>query len=105
MAIAVEVYVRDEAGVRYRVHDAAFGPPLAAAGRRKLLALGDLRARYRLFVQADPEPMMRVYDFKARGGDRGISVAILDAQFCVSGYAPKRSERPPPALPDTELGQ
>lgn len=105
MALTLEVYVRDDAGVRYRVHDAAFGPPFAAPARRKLLALGDPRARCRLFVPADPEPMMRVYDFKTRGGERGISAEILDAQLRASGYAPKRSERAAAAAPGVKLGQ
>lgn len=103
--MALEVNVRDDAGVRYRVHDAAFGPPLAAAGRRMLLPLGDPRARYRLFVPADPAPMLRVYDFKVRGGEHGISVEILDGQFRAAGYAPKRSARPLAAAEGRRLTQ
>lgn len=102
--IKLEVYVRDERGIRYRVHDVAFGPPLAEPGRGKRLSLGDPRARYRLFVPPEPEPMVRVYDVKLDGGPRAIPVAVLSEQFARSGY-PARREADTLTLPAARLGQ
>lgn len=104
MTIELEVYVRDESGVRYRVHDVAFGPPLASLGRRKRLPLGDPRARYRLFVPADPDPMLRVHDFAKDGTDRGLSVEVLSAQLRRAGYSPKRRALREPEPPAAYLG-
>jgi hypothetical protein len=56
------LYVTDGAGVRWRVHDVAFGPPDAAPGRRRRVPLGSVRATYRWFVNA--EGVERCYRFE-----------------------------------------
>ena len=101
---AIELYFNDNHGARWRVYDVAFGPPLAEPHQRKVLALGDARARYRLFVPPDPSLMLRSYDFK-RGGDRAITAEVLGAQLATASYTPKTREVPAPAVPGTPLGQ
>lgn len=100
----VALYFTDGYGTRWRVYDVAFGPPLAEPHQRKVLALGDARARYRLFVSPGPALMLRAYDFK-RGGDRAISAEVLSAQLATASYTPKTREVPAPAVPGTPLGQ
>lgn len=104
MAASVTVYFIDAAGVRYRVYDVAFGPPLAALGKRKILQLCDVRGRYRLFVQANPESMMRVHDLGRHEGERRITAEILDAQLRRAGFAPKKIAARDPHSPAPYLG-
>ncbi len=104
MFIELEVYVREEQGVRYRVHDVAYGPPLASPHKRNLLALGDPRARYRLFVPADPDLMLRVHEFAKDGRDRGLTVEGVASQLRAAGYSPKRRSRRGFAPPARDLG-
>ena len=98
------LYFTDNRGVSWRVYDVAFGPPLAKPHQRKVLALGDARARYRLFVPLDPSLMLRSYDFR-RGGDRAIAIEVLSAQFATASYTPKTRQLPARAVPGTPLGQ
>lgn len=78
---AAALYFTDSRGECYCVYDVAFGPPLAPLGRRKQLALGDPRARYRLFVSANPTAMVRMHDFGRDGGDRTLTAENLSAQL------------------------
>ena len=103
MGPEVELYFRDAAGARYRVYDVAFGPPHAEPGKRKVLELGDTRARYRLFVPAEGE-MLRSHDF-TRGGDRSLTAENLAQQLAGAAFAPKKSAPPPRPDPGTKLGQ
>lgn len=94
----------DDAGAVWDVYDVAFGPPLAGPHHRKRLDYGDPRARYRLFVPPDPDPMIRSYDFK-RGWGRGITTNVLGAQLRAAAYSPKRRTAPAKAPPEPPLGQ
>lgn len=70
-------------GARYRVHDAAFGPPLAEPGHYKLLPLGSAQANTRYFV--DAFKTVRAYSFK-RSESRAITEEALLTQFHASGF-------------------
>lgn len=102
----LELYFVDDQGARWRVYDVAFGPPLAAPHKRKVLALGDTRARYRLFVPPDPAPMLRVHDFGKNGaGDRSLTLDVLAAQLATAQVSPKKRTAPARTPPGTRLGQ
>lgn len=102
----VECYFTDDQGARWRVYDVAFGPPFAAPHKRKVLALGDTRARYRLFVPPDPEPMLRIHDFgKTGAGNRCLTVEMLATQLATAQVSPKKRTEPVRPAPGTKLGQ
>jgi hypothetical protein len=46
------LYYTDSDGVRWRVYDACYGPPLAPRNVRRVVPLGDARANTRSFVSA-----------------------------------------------------
>ena len=78
----------------WRVYDTAFGPPLAPPGRHRPLALGDPRARYRVFVPQDREAMLKVHDFKG-SPDRRMTLEILSVQLRTAGGSPRWKPKPP----------
>lgn len=104
MSESLEVYFTDVAGHRWRVHDVAFGPPLAKPFKYAQLQLGDPRARYRLFVPEDREAQRRSYDFTAAGATRAVTLEVLIAQFGKSAYVPRTPYQPPKNPPGTPLG-
>jgi hypothetical protein len=77
------LYVTDGAGVRWRVHDVAFGPPDAAPGRRRRVPLGSSRATYRWFVSA--EGAERCHRFE-RGESRELTSEKVARQLAAAGF-------------------
>jgi hypothetical protein len=73
----------DVDGTRYRVHDACFGPPLAAPGRFKVVPLESPQANTRYFV--DVFEVVRAYSFR-RTESRAITEAALIQQLHASGF-------------------
>lgn len=104
MPESLELYFTDVGGSRWRVHDVAFGPPLAKPFKYAQLPLGDARARYRLFVPADRDAPRRSFDFKA-GGSRALTLDVVAGQFAKSAYVPRARQQPPATPPGTPLGQ
>lgn len=101
----LELYFTDDQGGRWRVHDVAYGPPLAQPFKYKQLLLGDTRARYRLFVPEDRDAMRRSFDFNGAAATRGLTLDVIAAQFAKSAYVPRSRQKPEPRPPGTPLGQ
>lgn len=76
-------YFADSAGVRSRVHDCAFGPPLAKPGHRKRLPLEAPGTNTRYFVNAAGD--QRAYTLK-RGESTRLTADECARQFAESGY-------------------
>lgn len=79
-------YFIAEDGVRWRVHDTAFGPPLAERHRHRRLPLGDRRAIYRVFVAADGQRRAYAFPRNAPPEDRTLDAERLAQQFAQSGW-------------------
>jgi hypothetical protein len=77
------LYVTDGEGVRWRVHDVAFGLPHAPPGKRRRVPLESPRANYRWFVSA--EGVERCHGFE-RGESRALTPANLGRQLAAAGY-------------------
>ena len=77
------LYVTDREGVRWHVHDVAFGPPDAAPGRRRRVPLESPRANYRWFVSA--EGVERCHRFQ-RGESRTPTASNLARQLAAAGF-------------------
>jgi len=84
----------DSTGECWRVHDRAFGPPLARPGYRRRLALESQGTNTRYFVNAKGE--RRAYSFK-RTESRRLTLDDCARQFSESGYCWKG----PPFIPPT----
>jgi hypothetical protein len=106
VAESIEVYFTDAEGNRWRVYDVVFGPPLAEPGRRAVLAHGDPRARFRLFVPREGH-LLRLHRFGGVAGDedRSLDVTTLAEQLRGATYSPKQRVAPPRDPPGTKLGQ
>lgn len=76
-------YFVDSAGVRWRLHDCAFGPPLAKPHHRKRLPLEAPGTNTRYFVSANGDE--RAYTL-ARGETRRLTPDDCARQFAESGY-------------------
>lgn len=66
--IADSAYFVDGEGVRDRIHDVAFGPPLAAPEKRRTMPLESFDANHRYFVSAGG--VARAYHFTKQQGRR-----------------------------------
>jgi len=77
-----QLYLVDSRNTQWRVHDVAFGPPLAARFKRKRLKLSDERATDRWFVSEDGD--QRCYHF-VRDDQRDLLVETLDRQLRAAG--------------------
>ena len=77
------VYFIDGRNTRWRVHDVAFGPPLAARFKRKRFQPGDTRATDRYFLSEDGE--QRCFHFE-RAEARGVTVELLEQQLRSAGF-------------------
>jgi len=91
-------YFVDSDGVRWRVHDCAFGPPLAKPHRRKRLPLEAPGVNTRYFVNAAGDE--RAYALK-RGESRRLTPDDCVRQFAESGYCRKG---PPYSGPTSPTG-
>lgn len=69
--------------VRYRVHDACFGSPLAQPRRFKVVPLESPQANTRYFV--DVYKVVRAYSFQ-RSESRAITEGALLQQLHASGF-------------------
>lgn len=81
--LQLELYFTDEQRQRWRVYDVAFGPPLAAPHKSKVLELMDPRASYRIFVPK--EGRKRSYRFRT-GESRAITTERLAQQLASAEY-------------------
>jgi len=79
-------YFIDADGVRWRIHDCAFGPPLAKPHHRKRLPLEAPGTNTRYFVNAAGDE--RAYTFK-RSESRRLTPEDCARQFAASGYRHK----------------
>lgn len=70
-------------GVRYRIHDVAFGPPLAAPGKRRTMPLESFDANRRYFITAGG--VARAYHFSKKE-NRALSVENLQQQLNGAGF-------------------
>jgi hypothetical protein len=77
-------YLTDAAGQRWRVYDAAYGPPHAEPYKRRRTRPGDPRATYRYFVPA--EGWTRLYRFGAQNS-RELTLELALRQLLASEYA------------------
>ena len=77
------LYVTDGDGVRWRVHDVAFGPPNSALGRRRRVPLESPRASHRWFVSA--EGVERCHRFE-RGESRELTAENVARQLAAAEY-------------------
>lgn len=73
----------DPEGTRWHVHDVAFGPPLAAPGRKRVVSLESPEANHRYFVSADG--IARASHF-TRKKPRSLSADVLEQQFNGAGF-------------------
>jgi len=89
-------YFVDADGVRWRVHDRAFGPPLAKPGQRKRLPLEAPGMNTRYFVNAAGD--RRAYTLR-RDESRRLTVDDCARQFAESGYCWQRPPFSPPTRP------
>jgi hypothetical protein len=93
-----QLYLIDTDGSRWRVHDVAFGPPLAAPFKRRRLALGDPRATYRWFVA--PDGLQRCYQWpQGSPANRSLKAATLAQQLRASEYGGRMTPAPPVSDP------
>jgi hypothetical protein len=76
------LYYVDHRNTRWRVHDVAFGPPLAPRFKRRRLTLGDERASDRYFVTQEGE--RRCYHF-SRDDARDLLAETLERQLNAAG--------------------
>ena len=80
---ADRAYFADSTGERWRVHDRAFGPPLARPGYRRRLPLEAPGTNTRYFVNAKGD--RRAYTFTS-GESRRLTLDDCARQFLESGY-------------------
>lgn len=76
-------YFVDSEGELYRIHDVAFGPPLAAPGRKRVMPRESPDANPRYFISANG--VARAYRF-TRKEDRTLSVERLQKQLNGAGF-------------------
>jgi hypothetical protein len=76
-------YFVDADGVRYRVHDVAFGPQLAAPGKKCAMPLESIDANHRYFITADG--LARAYRFTKKEA-RTLSADRLQQQLNGAGF-------------------
>lgn len=76
-------YFTDAAGVKWRVHDVAFGRPHAKPYHYRRFSIGDARATSRIFVGAGG--MRRSYAFK-KGESRELEGDRCEEQLAQAGF-------------------
>lgn len=77
------VYFTDDSGVRWRVHDVAYGSPHAEPHHYKRFSVGDPRATSRVFVSASGE--RRSYTF-GKGESLSASDDACTGQLARAAY-------------------
>ena len=90
------LYVTDGDGVRWRVHDVAFGPPYASQARRHRVPLESPPANYRWLVNV--AGVERCHRFE-RGESRALTPANLGRQLAAAGYPERIPFDPAPRGP------
>lgn len=88
------VYFADADGVEWRVHDCAFGPPLARPHHRRAVPIGDARANSRYFVSIDG--VVRCMPLKPKES-RATDDETLVRQFAASGFVAQSPSASPPS--------
>lgn len=77
------IYFTDSDSTLLRVHDACFGPPLAAPGQHRVVLLGDPRANTRYFVS---EARVVRFAHLKRFDSRATDAETLARHFSAAGF-------------------